>query len=625
MKQYLTLILFTMAALQGFTQHYENCPVLEWERSYGGTAIEYYGGIINSNDGGYLLFGSSNSDDGHLPGNYGDQDVAVLKLDAGGGVLWSRHYGGPGKDNAQAAAPADGGYFVCGTSGEPGQDVTTHEGAGDAWVLKIDAEGALLWQHSFGRDGTDLAYEVQPTSDGGCIVLSNSGASSSSSSSFRQITRFDAAGNLLWARLYDHLFSFGPLSPANGNTYFLTTNSHIVRMDEEGAFPDSIPLPFFILPAKIRELDDGSLLLAGNTYGSIDQSAIVLKLSPQGTAIWEQRYNLGAAQIVAGFQVGPEGQMFVLSQREEVLFQVQSRDYSLAEIGPEGEVRQHLNFGGSRMELAEAIGLAADGSLLLSGASRSTDGDISNPIGEADFWVVKLSATPVFALPADTTICEAEQFTLSIPEPPAGFDIQWSDGSTDTSLAVSASGAYWVSARLGECRATDTIQLRLPAVDWQGLPADTALCEQDSLLLDATLEGAALYLWQDGAQEPLYSVIKPGRYLAKVVVDECVLQDSIAVDWCAPCLAIPNAFTPNGDGVNDDFAPILQCPFPAYRLQIFNRWGQLVFETEDAEEGWNGTFNGQPAPSEAYFYQLSYQEFSGEAVKRRQGDVVLLR
>lgn len=625
MKQHFTLILLALAAIPGYSQQYENCPSLEWERSYGGTAIEYYGGIINSNEGGYLLFGGSTSEDGHLSGNYGDQDMAVLKLDARGDVLWSRHYGGPGKDNAQAAAPADGGYFLCGVSGEPGQDVTTHEGAGDAWVLKIDEEGAIVWQRSFGGDGSDLAYEVQPTSDGGCIVLSNSGAGSGSDSPFRQITRFDGAGNLLWARPYGHFFPFCPLSPADGNTFFLSTNSHIVRMDEQGAFPDSIPLPFFLLPAKIQELDDGSLLLAGNTYGSIDQSAIVLKLSPQGEAIWEQRYNLGAAQIVVGFQVGPEGQMFVLSQREEALFQVQTRDYSLAEISPEGEIQQHLNFGGSQMELAEAIVMAADGSLLLSGASRSTDGDISNPIGEADFWVVKLSATPVFALPADTTICEAEQFTLSIPEPPGGFDIQWSDGSTDTALTVSASGAYWVSARLGECRATDSIRLRLPVVDWPGLPADTALCGQDSLLLDATLEGAALYLWQDGAQEPIYTVIKPGSYLAKVVVDECVLQDSITVDWCAPCLAIPNAFSPNGDGVNDAFAPILQCPFPAYYLQIFNRWGQLVFETEDAEKGWDGTFNGQPAPSEVYFYQLSYQEFSGEEIKRRQGDVALLR
>ena len=625
MKQHLTLILFIFTALKGFTQSYENCPGMEWERSYGGTADEFYGGIINSNDGGYLLFGGTRSDDGHLPGNYGDQDMAVLKLDARGDVLWSRHYGGPGKDNARSATAVDGGYILCGTSGEPGQDVTTHEGAGDAWVLKLDEDGAILWQHSFGRDGNDFAYEAHPTSDGGCIALGSSGASTSSSSAFRQITRFDAAGNLLWTRYYDHFFPSCPLSRASSNTYFLTTGSHIVRMDEGGIFRDSIPLPFFLLPAKIQELDDGSLLLAGNTYGSVDLSAIALRLSSQGEIIWEQRYNLGAAQYVADFQVGLEEQMFILSQREEVLFMASSRDYSLAEINPEGQIRQHLGFGGSQGDLAEAIALAADGSLLLSGISRSTDGDISNPIGEDDFWVVKLSAIPAFALPSDTTVCDAGQFTLSIPEPPDGFDIAWSDGSNETSLTVSASGAYWVSASLGECRASDSIQVRLPVADWEGLPADTALCEQDVLLLDATLEGASLYLWQDGAQSPFYEVVKPDRYLVKALVEDCVLVDSITIRWCEPCLAIPNAFTPNGDGVNDFFAPILQCPFPDYNLQVFNRWGQLVFESQDPEKGWDGTFDGLPAPSEVYFYQLSYQEFQGTQGQRRQGDLVLLR
>ena len=90
-------------------------------------------------------------------------------------------------------------------------------------------------------------------------------------------------------------------------------------------------------------------------------------------------------------------------------------------------------------------------------------------------------------------------------------------------------------------------------------------------------------------------------------------------------LMVPNIFTPNGDGVNDFFSPILQCPFPAYRLQVFNRWGQLIFETDDPKQGWDGAFNDEPAPSEVYFYQLSYQEFEGEPAERRQGDVVLLR
>ncbi len=228
-------------------------------------------------------------------------------------------------------------------------------------------------------------------------------------------------------------------------------------------------------------------------------------------------------------------------------------------------------------------------------------------------------------LPADTTLCEARVFRLSIPDPGPGISIEWSDGSTDTLLVVNTSGAYWLSLSGSGIELSDTINIRFIGAEWAGLPGDTTLCGQESWLLDATFEGAGLYLWHDGSQEPTFEADRPGKYLVKVVVEECTLQDSLQVSWCEPCIALPNAFTPNGDGANDTFAPIIQCPAQQYEFRVYNRWGRLVFETKNPQESWDGAWDGQPQASDTYFYTLIFQSAFSEPVLKRQGDVSLLR
>ncbi len=619
MKNFATLFAFFLSALPLLTQTAENCPGIEWERSYGGTLDERIGHAIPTRDSGFILSGSSRSSDVHLTENKGGADAAMIKINAAGEVLWSKTYGGPGDDEIRAMAPAvNEGYFFCGQSGEAGGDISSNAGALDAWVGKVDEEGSLAWQYSFGTPQNDFAHSLQPTEDGGCLVVAVI-----SSSQPLQLSRFSASGELVWSGNYNHIWRFSPLEKSKDGNFYLSTGDFIVKMNPDGLFIDSIPLPSPFFPISIEEKQDGQAVLVGLTV--LNPSVKAMRIDGAGQAIWEQRFNLGEFQEPIDVLHEKSGQIQILSRLQNSGPPETSEDYCLSQLDSTGQVLQHRIFGGTLGDAPRSLLPTIDGGLLLSGESQSADGDISSPIGAWDFWVVKLNKPTPFSLPADTTYCENPPLQLSIPAQPSFVDIQWSDGSRDSTIRINEPGQYWVEASVGDCRLRDTTDVRLPLLEWEGLPADTSLCEDETYLLDASLEGAGLYLWQDGSNEPVFEVIKPDRYLVKVVIDECTLTDSVTVRWCEPCVALPNAFTPNGDGINDFFAPITQCPIPDYQFRVFNRWGEQVFESNSPDIPWDGIHKGKPAPAEVYFYQLAYRPFSGEPVEMRRGDVVLLR
>ncbi len=90
---------------------------------------------------------------------------------------------------------------------------------------------------------------------------------------------------------------------------------------------------------------------------------------------------------------------------------------------------------------------------------------------------------------------------------------------------------------------------------------------------------------------------------------------------------IPNAFSPNDDGVNDVFQPNVGCPITAFDLKIFSRSGQLIFSTQNSEDGWDGTSKGQLAAASAYVYLLkvTYDQEGDAKSELKTGDVALIR
>jgi gliding motility-associated-like protein len=108
--------------------------------------------------------------------------------------------------------------------------------------------------------------------------------------------------------------------------------------------------------------------------------------------------------------------------------------------------------------------------------------------------------------------------------------------------------------------------------------------------------------------------------------NNCTGKDTILVGPkdCMKGFYIPTAFTPNGDGKNDVFRPMLFGNVKKYQFTIYNRWGQAVFQTSDLSKSWDGTFGGETQDSNVFIWSCTYQ-FEGEEIKQEKGTVVVIR
>ena len=159
------------------------------------------------------------------------------------------------------------------------------------------------------------------------------------------------------------------------------------------------------------------------------------------------------------------------------------------------------------------------------------------------------------------------------------------------------------------------------------LGPDTCMVRDTAVRLQAVTSGAASYTWQDGSHDSIYIVTSPGEYWVTAEVGACTASDTISITECPPIIYfhVPNAFSPNGDGLNDVFRPAAN-EIVEFSMVIYNRWGQQVFETRDLSEGWDGTFNGSYCEPGVYIYILTYKDsINSGSVKKMHGNVTLLR
>ncbi|HEX2616383.1 MAG TPA: T9SS type B sorting domain-containing protein [Flavobacteriales bacterium] len=236
---------------------------------------------------------------------------------------------------------------------------------------------------------------------------------------------------------------------------------------------------------------------------------------------------------------------------------------------------------------------------------------------------------PDLGLGPDLTICEAT--TISVAEPLPGADYLWSTGATGPSITVDAAGTYTVQLAGAECPLADTVVVRLGAPVTFGLAADTLVdfCATRRILLDALPQPPDADLrWSTGANGPITVVDAAGTYLVHAeAVDHCGASASITViDGCEAPVYAPNAFTPNGDGINDLWRPIWSANAgAALEWTIYDRWGQALFSASAPDTAWDGTVAGEAVPNGSYTWRGHAQDPATAFFRELTGHVVLVR
>jgi hypothetical protein len=144
---------------------------LVWQKCLGGSDDDVAQCVQQTKDGGYIVAGYTHSIDGDVRGRHKGYDCWVVKLDARRNIEWQKCLGGSDDDVARSIQQTtDGGYIVAGYSGSKDGDVTDNHGDDDAWVVKLDSKGMIKWQECLGGSNVDEAYSVQQTKDGGYII-----------------------------------------------------------------------------------------------------------------------------------------------------------------------------------------------------------------------------------------------------------------------------------------------------------------------------------------------------------------------------------------------------------------------------------------------------------------------
>jgi gliding motility-associated-like protein len=219
----------------------------------------------------------------------------------------------------------------------------------------------------------------------------------------------------------------------------------------------------------------------------------------------------------------------------------------------------------------------------------------------ADTIQVDYLPLPILALGGDTTLCHDDTLVLDFAHLNGSY--VWQDSSTDPSFTTAQEGDYWVAVTVDGCTVLDSIHVNRSPLMPIDLGRDSTICYGDSVLLDVTTDDAS-YMWNDLTTAPTYSITEAGLYWVEVQVEDCTVLDSIVVSRliCEAILDIPNIFTPNQDGVNDLFTPIESVGIVSMETKIYNRWGQLVFETDRPTIEWDG----QGHVNGSYFWQIRY-------------------
>lgn len=477
---------------------------IEWQQSYGGEGQDFLTDILPTKDGGFLAIAHSRSsvsgDKTTIP--LGESDLWLLKLNSQGEIEWQKSFGGDQVDAYAKILETPNGYLIgaSSASGVSGNKSEPTRGIGDYWVLEIDANGEILWQRTIGGDNGDSLSDLVATPDGGYILAGDSASRLSGDKSIPNKTfddlwlvKIDANGSIIWQKTF-----------AGGHT---GTNwlSDIVPSSKGGYLISAMAGP-----------------------------------------------GAGHDKTEAGYQ---------------------DRDFWLLKISEEGEVCWDKTLGGDSADQSMSAFEDLEGNFVVGGWSDSNaSGNKSEMAMERDIWVIKISQPEI-------TFPEA-----NIPEEPIMACDMSGDGFTEFDL----NGIH--EQILGN---QENVEVSYFEEDGSPLPSPLPdsfrNTERDRQVIHVKLTNTEIRCAI--TEFDLLLLVGCGEEGGGGEEEE--EEEDMTSNF-------PKFFTPNSDGYHDTWKPDFATNGIS-RIYIFDRYGKLLKQLQ-GNTGWNGQFRGQPMPSDDYWF-----------------------
>ncbi len=350
---------------------------IDFTQTLGGSKNDDAKAIINTMDGGYAILGSTQSMDGDITDKDNESyDYWLIKFDSQDSIQWSRTYGGSQNDHGfDLVQSADGGYAILGYSQSSDGDVSENAGMSDYWIAKLDAEGNLLWEKSYGYVGGDAGTVLTLTHDGGYLltgVLDAFASGGEGNTALKHpggnywMIKLDAQGNKEWSRHY--------------GGYFTDTAYGTIQTEDHGYIivgsSDSYEVEWF------------------NNKGTYD--FWVIKIDQNGELVWTKNFGGAGIDEARGITDSGDGNFIIIgdtrSSDQDVPENNGSADLWMIKMSPNGEILWSKVYGGSGFDVGRSVMRTSDNGYLVSGSSKSADGDVGSNQGSNDAWILKTDA-----------------------------------------------------------------------------------------------------------------------------------------------------------------------------------------------------------------------------------------
>jgi len=287
---------------------------ITWNKTYGGSSSDYAGSIIQTLDGGYMVIGNSESNDGNVTGNHGDSDIWVCKLDGSGNLSWQKSYGGSniegvGKETSLLQT-IDGGYMFMGYTQSEDGDVSINKGEFDAWLVKINSSGDILFEKTFGGSENDYGRQIISTDSNFTVSLGATSADGDFNAPGNWIIQVDQNGNVNWETNLD-VFNTGFINTTSDNNLIVVNNSAtqylLNKLDQNGNIIMSKTIDFQTISSKqpssvkVQETSDHGFIVIGDLGNGGYADALLFRVTTGLDLLYHKIYSGNGLDMPSSF------------------------------------------------------------------------------------------------------------------------------------------------------------------------------------------------------------------------------------------------------------------------------------------------------------------------------------